>query len=95
MSSSLQVLLDIYSQDARYLSTKRIKLLLIPFKPMAKSPAIAVNKFMVWWSLICKVENQIDQYYDRILAPFLWFCFGLTERQILSRAVDIANRQEV
>lgn len=90
-----QVLLEIYSQDAKYLSAKRIKLLLIPFKPIAKSPEIAVNKFFVWWSLICKVENQIDQYYDTILIPFLWFCFGLSEKPILSKSIDQVTRQEV
>lgn len=91
----LQVLLEIYSQDARYLSAKRIKLLLIPFKPIAKSSEIAVNKFLVWWSLICKVENQLDQHYETILVPFLWFCFGSTEKSILSTAIDVSTRQEV
>ncbi|KAG4072659.1 hypothetical protein HA402_004748 [Bradysia odoriphaga] len=90
-----KVLLEIYSQDAKYLSPKRIKLLLIPFKPIAKTPHIALNKFTVWWSLICKVGNQIDQYYDTILAPFLWFCFGLTDKPILTRSDDSANRQEI
>ncbi|XP_037032143.1 telomere-associated protein RIF1 isoform X2 [Bradysia coprophila] len=90
-----KVLLEIYSQDAKYLSAKRIKLLLIPFKPIAKTPHIALNKFTVWWSLICKVGNQIDQYYDTILSPFLWFCFGLTDKPILTRSDDSAIRQEI
>lgn len=94
-SSLLQVLLEIYSQDAKYLSAKRIKLLIIPFKPITKTPEIAVNKFLVWWSLICRVENQIDQYYDSILVPFLWFCFGLTDKPILSKFTDGGTRQEV
>lgn len=95
MRTDLQVLLEIYSQDAKYLSAKRIRLLLIPFKPIAKTSQIAVNKFFVWWSLICKVNNQINQYYDTILAPFLWFCFGLTDKPILTKSDDTGNRQEM
>ncbi|KAJ6648597.1 Telomere-associated protein RIF1 [Pseudolycoriella hygida] len=90
-----QVLLEVYSQNQKYLSAKRIKLLLIPFKTISKTPEIAVNKFLVWWSLICRVENQIDQYYDTIVIPFLMFAFGLTEKPILSNDNDAGSRQEL
>lgn len=92
----LQVLLEILSQDVILLSPKRVKFLLIPLKLASKTSKIALNQLTVWWSLICKVENQMEEYYDSILIPFLRFCFALNDKQpLLSRVNEDRNCQEL
>lgn len=72
-----KVLIDIFAMNNELLSPKRMKLVCIPLKSsQSKTAAIAVNKFLVWWFLMCKINHKLDDYMATIVEPFMLFCFG-------------------
>lgn len=72
-----KVLIEIFAINNELMSPKRMKLVCIPLKSsQSKTNDIAVNKFLVWWYLICKIEIKLTDYVDTIVEPFIVFCFG-------------------
>lgn len=56
--------------------SKRVRLICTPFKAFnEKTQDIYVNKFRVWWYVLCNLTNIIE-YLDNIILPFFKFCFG-------------------
>lgn len=73
----MQVLLEVLVRHNRLNSEKRLKLMCTPLKSLqAKTPEIATNKFQAWWYVICKVQEDVENYISMVLEPFLHFCFG-------------------
>ena len=81
-----KVLIEILAKNNELVAPKRLKLVCIPLKSsQSKTIDIAVNKFKVWWYLICKMTTNLTNHCDTVLAPFLVFCFGpLGDQPILS-----------
>lgn len=62
----------------------------IPLKSsQSKTAEIAVNKFKVWWYLMCKIHYVLEEHTDTIVKPFLVFCFGpLSSQPLMANSVD-------
>lgn len=88
-SISLQTLIDIFSKQSNTFTPNQIKLMCIPLRPTSsKTVDIAVNKYKVWWFFLCKINRLTGDYPQKILKPFLEFCFGDLSLQPFSDSFD-------
>lgn len=72
-----RVLVELFAEHNELQAPKRIKLVCIPLKSsQSKTFEIAVNKFGVWWLLMCELNERLITYTSTIVEPFLVFCFG-------------------
>lgn len=70
-------LVRLFAMHGQFSKPHRIELLCIPLKTVkARSEQMAVNKFNVWWLLLNELHDQIADFTDSIVAPFLVYCFG-------------------
>lgn len=72
-----RTLIETFSRNNELLAPKRIRLVCIPLKSsQSKTAVIAVNKFQVWWYLMCTIHPNLSDFIEAIIQPFLVFCFG-------------------
>lgn len=87
---SWRLLIDNYGLDPKELATsRRIKLLCIPLNAKnSKIESITMTKLDVWWHLIIKLYENINEFVTPVITQFLNFCFGtLGDTPMLSSKV--------
>lgn len=78
-----QVLLQVFNKTKQMSSNSRLKLFATPLgwsDGIDEATDVTIErKFTVWWYALCAFNNTLKSYVDKLVIPFLRYCFGAIE----------------